>query len=210
MTRRSLSGVLSLALLGLTAAGCQGDPSPLPPVHLNPNMDQQARYDMQEPSALFADRRAMRPPVPGTVRRGADATERDLILDSRPGLRSGRDASGYLLESPLPLDAATLQRGRERYDIFCSPCHDQGGSGDGIVVRLGMVRPPSYHEARVLAMPLGQIYEVIAQGVRTMPSYAAQIPVADRWAIAAYVRALQLSRAAGREQVPPQALEGTK
>ena len=95
-----------------------------------------------------------------------------------------------------------MARGQRRYDIYCTPCHDRTGTGNGIVVERGLVPPPSFHDARIRAMPPGEIYKVISKGVRNMPSYAAQIPVRDRWAITAYVRALQVARGARLSDVP--------
>jgi mono/diheme cytochrome c family protein len=136
----------------------------------------------------------MRPPVPGTVAVGEP--KQDAHLER--GKLGGENASTL----PLELDRELLDRGRRRYDIYCAPCHDRTGSGNGIVVQRGLVPPPSFHDARIRAMPVGEIFNVISNGVRNMPSYAAQIPVRDRWAITAYVRALQVARKAGLEDVP--------
>ena len=114
------------------------------------------------------------------------------------GLVDGAPAATF----PLPITADVMARGRERYDIYCAPCHDVAGTGRGSVVQRGMLPPPTFHDDRLRAMPLGEFYGVITDGVRNMPGYAAQIPVNDRWAIAAYVRALQRSRNATLEDIP--------
>jgi mono/diheme cytochrome c family protein len=187
--------VLCGALAAGAAGGCRGQASPEPPIHLNPNMVQQERFEAQERNDFFADHRAMRPEVPGTVPAGARDHDEHLVR--------GRVAGEPARTLPLALDETLLRRGRARYEVFCSPCHDAAGTGDGVVVRHGMVPPPSFDEPRLRAYAVGQIFVAISEGERNMPSYAAQIPVEDRWAIAAYVRALQVSRRARIEDVPP-------
>lgn len=191
-----LPPLLLLVLPGL-GAGCRGQSSQDPPIRVNPNMFQQERYDPQEPNPWFSDRRAMRPEVPGTVAMG-ELAEDDHLHRGEVG---GQPAQQ--LPPEVRLDRRLLERGRQRYNIFCSACHDRAGTGDGMVVRRGMVPPPSFSDPRLRAMPVGQIFQVISRGVRNMPSYAAQIPVPDRWAIVSYVRALQIARGARLEDVPP-------
>lgn len=193
----------ALLATSLLLAACQGDFSSEPPVHLNQNMDQQNRFEGQEESSLFEDGRAMRSHVAGTVAVGT--------LRADPRMHAGKDAQGAFVkalppEAPegekLTLNKELLERGRQRYDIFCGPCHDAQGAGKGIVVERGMMQPPSFHDERVLAMPIGQIYDVITNGARNMQPYRAQVRLRDRWAIAAYVRALQMSRRAPLSDVP--------
>lgn len=185
------------ALLVLAAtAGCRGDVSSEPPVHLNPNMDQQSRFDPQEPNPMFADGRAMRPPVAGAVAIGS-LNEDDHYYRGKVG-----EAFADNLPAQVTLDAKLLARGQERFNIYCSACHGRTGVGDGLVIERGMLKPPSYYEDRVKAFPIGQIFDVISNGVRNMSGYRAQIPVQDRWAIAAYVRALQLSGSGTLDEVP--------
>ena len=190
---------LALALSGVALlAGCRGTTSTHPPIHLNPNMDQQSRFDPQEPNPFFEDGRAMRPPVPGTVPVPVGSTD--------VGFLTGKQGEAFLEALPqgTALDLALLQRGRQRYDIYCAPCHDLSGMGKGTVVARGMLPPPSFHDARLRSLPVGQLFDVITHGVRNMPPYGPQIPPADRWAIAAYVRTLQRSRIATAAQVPPE------
>jgi hypothetical protein len=189
-----LSWAAVAAMLLAAVAGCRGQTSRKTPIHLNPNMDQQERFDPQEPNPLFEDGRADRPEVPGTVYVGG--------LREDDALYRGRSGDQFVDALPVKLDDRLMLRGQERYRIFCVPCHDGAGTGDGMIIRRGMTPPPSLHDPRLRAMPLGQLYDVVANGVRTMPPYAAQIPPEDRWAIVAYVRALQLSGAATLEHVP--------
>jgi len=192
---RSTSHVLlGLVTLAIGAASCRGQRSEETPIHLNPNMDNQKYVEAQEPSPFFADGRGMRPEVPGTIPVGG--------LREDDHLYRGIVAGSPAWDLPVKLDEGLLRRGRERYDIYCSPCHDGAGTGDGIVVKRGMLQPPSFHDERIRAMRVGEIYGVVTNGVRNMPSYAAQIPAEDRWAIVAYVRALQLSRKAKLSDVP--------
>lgn len=200
MTRAGLS-LLALGMVattGIAGSGCRGNKSADPPVHLNQNMDDMQFYQAQADNAWFPDDRAMRPPVEGTVARG--------LLKEDDAYHLGRDANGRLLEGlpeQIELDAALLDRGKARYHIYCAPCHADSGDGDGIVARRGLKTvPTSYFDPRMQAMPLGHFYDVITNGKGTMLPYAAQIPVADRWAIAAWVRVLQVSRRATEADVP--------
>ncbi|HSO23245.1 MAG TPA: cytochrome c [Chondromyces sp.] len=176
--------------------------SPNPRIHVVPDMDNQPRYEAQSRNPLFADRRAMRPPVPGTVARGAD-------LD-RPDVTTGRVGDGWVEANPMPVDQGVLERGRQRYDVFCSPCHGLAGFGDGMVARRadelqeGTWTPPtSFHSDLIRQRPDGHLYNTITNGIRNMPGYGSQIPVEDRWAVVAYVRALQRSQNATVDDVPP-------
>lgn len=182
-----------LAVIGLAGllTGCWGNRSEDPPVHIIWNMDFQDKWDPQERTEFFPDGRAMRPPVEGTVARG-QLKDDDLLW-------RGRGYDGRLadqLPESIKLDAKLLERGRERYDIYCAPCHDESGQGRGIATQRGggfKVAPANLHQERLLPMPLGYIYEVIANGkMPNMLPYAAQIPVEDRWAIAVWVRVLQI------------------
>ena len=193
--------VLALAA-ALLLASCRGSTHEHAPIHPNLNMDYQERFDPQEANAFFADGRAMRPPVPGTVARGF------LREDTR--YHEGREADGsYTDVMPIPLTPELLEHGRTRYDIFCTPCHGAAGDGEGIVTTggFGYTPAPTYHSDRLRDVTDGYLYDVVANGVRTMPGYAQQIPVADRWAIVAYMRALQRSQYAPGSDVPAALLE---
>lgn len=193
--RFSLPTTLLLATLVL--AGCRGSLSDKPPIHINPNMDWQERFDPQESidRAVFADGRAMRPPVEGTVARG--------FLKEDVAFHEGRDVSGaFVAANVVPITDELLVRGQERYEIFCTPCHGGAGDGRGIIMvgndgaGYGYVPAPTFHQDRLRQVEDGYLYSVVKNGIRNMPGYAQQIPVADRWAIVAYVRALQLSQSA--------------
>lgn len=190
MTAHRMHPFVACTLLVGALAGCEGNRSELPPVHVFIDMDQQQRFDAQERNDFFADHRAMRPPVEGTVAQG--------YLKDDDHFYRGRGLDGRLsddLPAQLELDADLLERGQQRYDIYCAPCHDQAGRGKGPATSRGggfKVQPASFHQERLLPMPLGYYFDVISNGKGTMSSYAAQIPEADRWAIAVWVRALQL------------------
>jgi mono/diheme cytochrome c family protein len=162
------------------------------------DMHDQPKYRPLRPSAFFRDGRASRPVVEGTVPRGA------LALDAARA--TGRIGKEYA-RNPLPRTVATFRRGRERYDIYCAPCHDRVGNGNGMIVRRGYKQPPSLHVDRLRDAPVGHFYDVITNGLGAMPDYSAQISVADRWKIVAYVRALQLSQRAAPGDVPPGEME---
>ncbi len=187
-----------IALAVVLLVGCRGMQSDDPPIHPNLNMDFQERFDPQEFNPFFADGRSMRPPVPGTVARG--------MLREDVAFYQGRSPGGdYVADLPVPVTRALLERGQERYDIFCAVCHGQAGYGQGIIMTggYGYTPAPSYHDARLIEVSDGYLYDVITNGVRNMPGYAQQIPVADRWAIVAYVRALQRSQRASEADLPP-------
>ena len=149
-------------------------------------MADQPRYDPLEASAFFDDGRSARQLVPGTVARGY------LRLDEH---QFGGRVAGELADTlPLPMTHELLARGQERYNIYCSPCHDRIGNGQGLIVRRGFSPPPSFHSDRLRQAPMGHFFIVMTDGFGTMPDYAAQVPPHDRWAIAAYIRALQLSQ----------------
>ncbi|HWP65864.1 MAG TPA: cytochrome c [Candidatus Limnocylindria bacterium] len=165
---------MAILLLAAGLGGCRQD------------MHDQPVYEALEASAFFADGRASRPPVEGTVAR--DALPADALE------LTGKHDGAFVARAPIALDAAVLARGRERYDVFCSPCHDRVGTGEGMIVQRGYRRPPSLHEARLRDAADGYLFDVITNGFGVMPSYGPQIPPRDRWAIVGYVRALQLSQ----------------
>ncbi len=204
---RFVLSFLAIAALGLGA--CRGQISAEPPVHPQLNMDQQKRIDAQEPSdllpaGLFADGRGMRERVAGTVPAlGPDGTGFPCIVaEDNSHLCQGKLDGEWADVAPMEIDLAFLNRGKERYEIYCAPCHDVAGVGKGPVIEHGMLPPPSFHDNRLRKMPLGQVYDLIANGVRNMPAYGTQILPEDRWAVAAYVRTLQLSQNVGLDDVP--------
>ena len=157
-------------------------------------MHDQPKYIPLRESTFFGDLRSARPLVGGTVARGH---LRDDTL-----LYSGKVGKVDAAVFPFAIDARVMARGQERFDIYCSPCHGRTGQGDGMVVRRGYRRPPSYHQDRLRDAPVGHFFDVITNGFGAMPDYASQIAAADRWAVVAYIRALQLSEYATLTEVP--------
>ncbi len=197
--------LFGLLVAAMVMTGCRGALSDKPPVHPNLNMDFQEKFQAQEANDFFEDGRAMRPPVPGTVARGF------LRDDSR--FYYGRDETGAYVDV-IPVNArgeelrAVIERGRDRYGIYCSVCHGDAGDGQGIIMvgnegrGYGYVPAPTFYSDLLASQPDGYFYDVITNGVRNMPGYAQQIPVADRWAIVSYIRALQSSQRAIEGEIP--------
>jgi hypothetical protein len=162
-------------------------------------MFNQPRYKPQGPSDFFADGRAGRPAVAGTVPRGHLKDDEHFYT----GKVDGKLATTF----PFLVTRAVLERGRERYDVFCAPCHDRVGNGNGVIVLRGLKHPPSLHDERLRNAPAGHFFDVITNGLGAMQDYSAQIPPRDRWAIIAYIRALQLSQRATPGDIPPEVLQ---
>lgn len=190
MSNTRTTTLVTLALAGVAvvaSVGCRGDLSEDPPIHFNPNMDNQERLDPQEP---YGDRRAMRRYPKGTVAVGSLKTDRHLHEG-----KIGREFASYLPPS-IRLSPALVTRGRERYNIYCANCHDRMGTGRGFVYRVnaGLPRPVSFHDQRMRAATLGELVHTMTFGKSNMPALGYLIPPGDRWAIVAYIRALQLSQ----------------
>jgi mono/diheme cytochrome c family protein len=151
-------------------------------------------YDPLQATDFFADGAASRPLVPNTVARG------QLRADEH--LYSGKINGQIANEFPMPVTRQVLDRGQERFNVYCSPCHGRTGEGNGMIVQRGFRQPPSYHEERLRNAPVGYFFDVMTNGFGAMQDYSAQVTVPDRWAIAAYIRVLQLSRSATVNDVP--------
>jgi len=162
------------------------------------DMYDQPRFEPLEGSSFFSDGMSSRRPVPGTVARGQ---LRDDEL-----LETGREAGSLAIRFPFPVDESLISRGRQRFNIYCTPCHGLAGDGQGIVVQRGFKPSPSFHIDRLRQAPPGHFFEVMTQGFGVMYDYASRIRPRDRWAIVAYIRALQLSQDARLEDVPDEAL----
>lgn len=161
-------------------------------------MSEQPKRAPLRASSFFADGRSSRLPVPGTVARGQLRLDEHLFR----GVSGGEFAATF----PFDVTAKVLERGRERFDIFCAPCHDRAGTGRGMIVERGYRAPPSFHIDRLRRAPPGYLFDVMTRGFGAMPDYADQVPARDRWAIAAYIRALQASRDTPKEDIPPDEL----
>jgi Cytochrome C oxidase, cbb3-type, subunit III len=180
-------GPAAVALaVGLCSAGCRQD------------MHDAPRYDPLEASDFFPDGASARPLVDGTVARGH--------LNADELLYTGKVNGQVSPDFPFPITQADMDRGQQRFNIYCSPCHSRLGDGNGMVVQRGYRQAASYHVERLRQAPAGYLFDVITNGFGAMPDYKAQIPVEDRWRIIAYIRALQLSQHASPDDVPPDEL----
>jgi mono/diheme cytochrome c family protein len=170
------------------------------------DMHNQPKFIPLRGSEFFPDHRSARFPVDGTIPRLENADLDREQLDPNSYYLTGKHgaAFGNELPSEIKLDRNLMLRGQERYNIYCVPCHSRVGDGNGMIVQRGFKHPPTFHQARLRNAPLGHFYDVISHGFGAMPDYAAQIHPADRWAIAAYIRALQLSQNATVADVPTQ------
>jgi len=186
--RFRLAALPALAVLGLAVvcAGCRQD------MHVQP------RYNPYDPTDFFEDGQSARLPVEGTVPRG------DLMLGPNELLYTGKLDGKPAEVFPFPASKEILDRGRERFNIYCSPCHGFSGDGDGMIVQRGFRRPPSLHEDRMRTAPAGHFFDVITNGQGVMYPYGYRIAPRDRWAIVYYIRALQLSRQASISDLPDQ------
>jgi mono/diheme cytochrome c family protein len=182
----ALSGrtvALSIAALSLAGAGaCRQD------------MHNQPKYRPLRSTAFFADGSSSRPLIEGTVARGT--------LQDNEAFFTGKIGNAPVRELPFKVDEAVLSRGQDRYNIFCTPCHDTTGSGRGMVVQRGYKQPPSFHDERLRNIEAGYFFDVMTNGFGAMPDYRMQLPARDRWAVIAYIRALQLSQHAAAADIP--------
>ncbi len=180
MNKRALIPFLLLPLMG-----CRQD------------MQDQPKFIPLRGSNFFADGRSARPIPEGTVARGQ--------LHADTAFYTGKSGADFIPSIPFPVTRAVLARGQERFNVYCSPCHDRLGNGLGMIVRRGFRRPPSYHIDRLRQVPDGYLFDVMTNGFGSMSDYAAQVNPQDRWAIAAYIRVLQFSQQATLDDVPPEA-----
>lgn len=181
MSRKSVLVTVLLAV-SVLAMGCtRGSTSSRPPIHPNPNMDHQPKYRAQSESAFFYDGATMRPPVEGTVARGE--------LFENTALYTGKDEAGEFVTSiPIEVD---VERGRQRFEIYCLPCHGATGNGRGVLYERAQIESRDLHIERLVTAPDGHLFDVITNGLGLMQGYRYPIPPEDRWAIIAYVRKLQ-------------------
>lgn len=173
---------MAALLFALLLTGCRQD------------MHDQPKYTPLEKSTFFADGRASRPYVEGTVPAGE-------FIDDSP-LYTGKIGDAPATAFPFAIAEADMRRGQERYDIFCAPCHSRVGDGNGMIVQRGLRQPPTFHSDRLRTVPVGHLFEVMTFGFGAMPDYVGLVSPQDRWRIAAYIRALQLSQNATMDDVP--------
>jgi hypothetical protein len=176
--------MLPVVALLLACAGCRMD------MHVQP------RYNPYDPTDFFGDGQSARMPVPGTFPRGDLTSGPDELLYT--GKVDGQPAEVF----PFPVTREIVERGRERFNIYCTPCHGLSGDGDGMIVQRGLRRPPSFHDDRLRTAPVGHFFDVITNGFGIMYSYGYRVPPRDRWVIIAYIRALQLSRQVSINDLP--------
>lgn len=184
MAHISKAAAASALALVLCCAGCHRD------------MRDQPRYEALEASSFFSNGMASRPLVEGTIARGH--------LNEDEVFYTGKEGDQLVLEVPLEINRELLERGEQRFNIYCSVCHDRTGNGDGMIVQRGFRKPPSLHLERLRNAPAGHYFDVMTHGFGAMPSFRIQVPPQDRWAIAAYIRVLQMSQQASLDDVPPE------
>ena len=179
---KRLSITAAVLLASLALAGCRRD------------MQDEPKYKPLAESQFFSDHRSARPADDDTVARGYLKTDVALFT----GKVDGQDIDYF----PFPITRADLEQGQNRFQVYCTPCHGRLGDGNGMIVKRGYRQPPSYHADRLMKAPVGHFFDVMSNGFGAMPSYASRVPVQDRWRIAAYIRALQLSENARIADVP--------
>ncbi len=199
-----------LCLLTVSILGFRGAKTPDSPIIIFPDMDFQAKYKPQMSSKFFADGRADRTPVPGTVPYGRGAGVEPghefhdpTFLAADDAHYAGKNADGSFVRGfPIDVTETLVRRGQNRFQIYCQPCHGALGDGNGITKQYGMIATPSYHDDRIRKMAEGEIFNTITHGKNTMMPYGDKLTADDRWAVIAYVRALQRAHHASLDDVP--------
>ena len=208
--RYFLVACLLLGVLVISVAGFRGSKSRQPPIEVFPDMVRQPKLQPQHADSFFADGRSSRLPVPGTIARSspyrlssADTNQVAYPFQDLP-VNTGRvtGATNFVETNPFEITPRFISRGRERFQINCAPCHGPLGDGNGMTKKLGMATVANLHDPRIVRLGDGEIFYVITNGRLTMNAYGGQVPVEDRWAIIAYLRALQVSRLASVDDVP--------
>ena len=180
----------------ISFAGFRGSLSRRPPLEVFPDMKRQPKLRPQKPSPLFEDRRDSRLPVAGTIPLGTLLEDDPVATGRVPG------TTNLIEANPLPVTAEFLSLGRERYAIYCAPCHNPVGDGNGIITKYGLLKAGNFHEPRLVRMPDGEVFTTITVGKNQMASYASQVSITNRWAIIAYIRALERAQLGRPEDVP--------
>ncbi len=196
-----------IVVVGVSIFGFRGSIHTKPPLEVFPDMDRQAKYHPQGQSPFFADGRASRPTPAGTVAFGRTSIEANAdYLKGDSAYYAGKAADGSFVKGfpeQVTIDARLMERGHQRYEIYCAPCHGATGDGNGITKQYGMGATPTFHDARLRDMAEGEIFNTITHGKGNMLSYADKVETSDRWAIIAYVRALQRAHNGTVADVPP-------
>ncbi|APJ05210.1 hypothetical protein AXG55_14070 [Silvanigrella aquatica] len=196
--------IAGAALISLVFSGCRGQKSTEPPIQPIQNMVEQTSYGPQSKNEFFKDGLAYRAPVSGTVAQGEERTNKPLYFGQESD--STDQNPKWVKKIPIKLNDKVLQLGQEKYNIYCATCHGPAGNSDGPVTQRsgGAIRPANIHDADKINLADGKIYDAVRNGVNNwnMPGFAAQMTVEERWAVVAYVRALQISRTAKTENVP--------
>lgn len=195
-----------IIVLGMAVAGKRGSLSRRPPIEVFPDMDRQLKLRPMQPDGFFANGISSQPHIAGTIPRGEPiqtAAGAVFPYEDSP-VNTGRipGTTNFVPVNPLLVDAALMKRGRERFTIYCSPCHGQLADGNGVTRKYGMAAVANLHDKRIVEMPDGEIFNTITHGKNLMQPYGPQVDVRDRWAIIAYVRALQLSQLGTIDDVP--------
>ena len=196
-----LSFIIAVALV-IGIAGSRGKLSRKPLIEVFPDMDRQPKIRPQTPSTFFADGRASRLPIQGTVARGSHFLDTPV----NTGLVTG--TTNFIANNPIKITPQLMARGQQRYQIYCAPCHSPLGDGNGITKGFGMSIVANLNDPRIVGLPDGELFHVITNGRNLMGPYASQIEIEDRWAIVAYVRALQLSALGTQEDLAPAGATG--
>ena len=193
-----------LVVLVMGVFGKRGHSFKKPPLEIFTDMDRQPKLRPQQPNLIFANGRSSQEPVAGTVARG------DRYANSPANTAHAAGSTNFVATIPVPVTAQLMARGKQRFDIYCLPCHGPTGDGNGIVKKYGYATVRSLHEKVVVTQPDGEIFNTITHGKATMFPYQSQISIDDRWAIVAYVRALQRSHLGAVDEVPAQLKAGLK
>jgi len=207
--RYFLAIFVSVVIAGVLIAGKRGDTSRKPPIEVFPDMDRQLKLRPQTPNGFFPNGLSSQPHVPGTI-----AQSKPMIIGGKEvysfedvPVNTGRvpGKTNFIELNPMPVTGAMLSRGHERFNIYCAPCHGKTGDGTGITKKVGaMGVVANLHEKRMVEMTDGELFNTVSNGKGLMQGYAAQIPVEDRWAVIAYLRALQLSRLGAESDLSPE------
>ncbi len=203
-SKKILLPLTGAAFISIVLCGCRGQKSTEPPILPIQNMVEQTSYGPQSKNDFFKDGQANRPPVPGTVAQGEEKTNKPLYFGQETD--SSDQNPIWIKKIPIKLNVQVLERGQREFNVYCAPCHGKTGDSDGLVTQRagGAIRPSNLHDKDRMNLTVGKIYDAVRNGVNNwnMPGFAAQMSVEDRWAVVAYVRALQISRTAKLENVP--------